>query len=309
MQPGKIIQVALTFALLCGLVTLGAGRAQALTEICPAQLEVAAVSSTEQTVRGPAALFGFALTAMGPRSVSGKIALDTSGGWFTADVPSVVLAEKDRRYNSMLGRWSVPSWVSPVMYVQFPTRVMLNRAWLYSASAKNDGDFGWEKSGTFICPPPPGQQAVFGNKTISEVISRLPGAARPFQRPSIDLRDVDALSANPLPATSTFTARQSMPLETVACAKPFADAVTTMLVAPGYPAILRSSGASRLVGVAVAINSDGQLADSWVWAPSGLPAFDQAALSSAQNQRYTAAVSYCRPVPALYNTWVLFDSP
>lgn len=302
-------RVVLALALACCVIALATARAQALTEICPAQLEVAAVSSAGQTKMGPATVFGFALTAAGPRSVSGILAFDTSAGWFTANVPSVALAEKDRRYNGMLGRWSIPSWVSPVMYVQFPTRVTLNHSWLYSASAKNSGAFGWEKAGTFICPPPPGPQAVFGNKTISRAISRLLGATRSLQSPTIDPRDVDALSAIPPPGASTFAARHSTPLETATCAKPFADAVTTMSVAPEYPAILQSSGASRLIGIGIAIDAEGKLADSWIWAPSDLAAFDQAAPSSAQDQQYTGAVSYCRPVPALYNAWFLFDSP
>jgi TonB family protein len=305
----SISRVALAFALSCGFFATTVDRARALTEICPAQVEVAAVSSAAHKDMGPATIFGFALTSAGPRSVSGRLAFDTSAGWFTVDVPSVALTEKNRHYNAMLGHWSIPSWVSPVMYVQFPTSVTLNHSWLYSASAKDDGDFGWEKSGTFICPPPPGPQAVFGNKTISIAISRLLGATHHFERPSIDLRDVDALAATPPPGATKFAAKYSTPLETAACAKPFADAVITMSIAPDYPAILQSSRASRMVGIGVAINADGKLADSWIWAPSGLEAFDQSALSAAQSQSYSGAVSYCRPVPALYSAWFMFDSP
>lgn len=116
-------RVALGFALTCGLVALIVGRAQALTEICPAQLEIAAVPLTDTTTRGPATMFGFALTAMGARTVSGKLAFDTSAGWFTADVPPVLLAEKDRHYNEIFGRLTIPDFVSPVMYVRFPKSV------------------------------------------------------------------------------------------------------------------------------------------------------------------------------------------
>lgn len=302
-------RVVLRLAILVALIALSDARARALTEICPAQLEISAVPASGQATTEPATLFGFALTAMGPRSVSGKLAFDTSAGWFTADVPSVVLAEKDRHYTSILGRWNIPSWVSPVMYVQFPKPVTLNHSWLFSAAAKSDGDFGWEKSGTFVCPPPPGPLAIFGRKAISITTSRLAGASRTFEMPALDPRDVDALSATPQPGASKLTAKYTTPLETATCAKPFADAVTTMLVSPAYPENLRSSGASRQIGIGVAIDANGKLADSWIWAPSGLAAFDQAALASAQFQRYTGAVSYCRPVPALYDTWVMFDSP
>ncbi len=303
-----MIRVALGFALACGLFALAAERAQALTEICPARLEVRAVSATDQTARGPARLFGFALTAMGPRTVSGKLAFDTSAGWFTVDVPPVVLAEKDKHYDAMFGRLTIPGWVSPIMYARFPQAVTIAHSWLYSAIAKGDGDFGWEKSGMFICPPPAGAQRADGVKTISVVISTLPGGTRQFEIPTVDPKEVEPLSTPPLAAVTQFAATATKPLETASCAKPFADALAIILVDPGYPRILQATGASGLIGVGLALNGDGTLADSWVWAPSGLAAFDQAAMSAVQHQKYSGAVSYCHPVPAIYNAFVLFDS-
>ncbi|HET9392356.1 MAG TPA: energy transducer TonB [Candidatus Rubrimentiphilum sp.] len=301
-------RVVAGFALVFGLVAFASERAQALTEICPAQLEVAAVSSTDQTTRGPAALFGFALTAMGPRTVSGKLAFDTTAGWFTVDVPPVALAEKDRHYNEIFGRLTIPDWVSRIMYVRFPTNVTLNHSWLYSATARSDGDFGWEKSGTFICPPPPGTQKANGVKTISIATSNTAGARRTFEKPLVDPKDVDTLSASPPPDALQIAAAASKALETANCAKPFQDGSVTLLVDPGYPSVLQTTGASGIIGVGLALNPDGTLADSWVWAPTGLAAFDQAAIAAVQRSKYVNAVAYCRPVPAIYNAYIMFNS-
>lgn len=303
---GKMLQVTMGIASLCGLALMSAGHAQALTEICPAQLEIGAVASDNHTARGPARLFGFALTAMGPRTVSGKLAFDTTGGWFTVDVPPTELAKKDRHYNGLFGRFTVPQWVSPIMYARFPADVTLNHSWLYSASAKGDGDFGWEKTGAFVCPPPPGTQN--GTKIISIGISRAAGATQNFEMPAIDAKDVDALTVAPSPDARRLAAVASKPLETANCARPFADAFAKLMVVPAYPDELRGTGASRIVGLGIALNADGTLADSWVWAPTDLQPFDDAAVQAEQQMTFTSAISYCRAVPAIYNSFVMFNS-
>lgn len=65
---------------------------------------------------------------MGPRSVSATLAFDTSAGWFTAVVPSVVLGQGALHYTEMFGRLTLPDWASPVMYARFPTRVTIGHA-------------------------------------------------------------------------------------------------------------------------------------------------------------------------------------
>jgi hypothetical protein len=194
------------------------------------------------------------------------------------------------------------------MYVRFPKNVMLNHTWLFSATARNDGVFGWEKTGTFVCPPPPGSQKTNGVKTISIVISNLEGARRSFERPVVDLKDVDPLSLSPPPDALQIAAVASRALEAASCAMPFADAVTTLLVDPEYPKIVQGTGASGIIGVGLALNAGGTLADSWVWAPSGLAAFDQAAIDSVQHSKHSGAIAYCMPVPAIYNAFVMFNS-
>lgn len=190
----------------------------------------------------------------------------------------------------------------------FPRALTLNHSWLYSATAKNDGDFGWEKAGTFVCPPPPGTQKVDRVRTISIVISNLDGARRTFEKPVVDLKDVDTLNALPPLGALQIAAVASKALETANCEKPFADGVATVLVVPDYPTVVQGSGASAIIGVGLALNTEGALADSWVWAPSGLAAFDQAAIDAVQHSKFVGAVAYCRPVPAIYNAFVMFNS-
>src|SRR5439155_26707685 len=120
------------------------------------------------------------------------LAFDTDRGWFTADIPPVMLTEKDRHYDETFGRITLPDWVSSIMYVRFPARVSIAHSWVYSATARNDGDFGWEKTGHFICTPPaPAMELMFGVKTIGRVTVRRPGATRQADYPKLDTKDVD----------------------------------------------------------------------------------------------------------------------
>ena len=58
----------------------------------------------------------------------------------------------------------------------------------------------------------------------------------------------------------------------------------------------------------VTVNGDSSLIDSWVWMPSGADLFDSAALNAVHQSTFAGAIAYCKPVPALYNFYILFDS-
>jgi len=290
-------RVTIFLAFICGIFALSAQNAQALAEFCPARLALKAVGSTTATARGPASLFGFELSAMGPRSVGAMLAFDTSGGWFTAAVPPIALTENVLHYTEMFGKLTLPG------------RVTIAHAWVYSATATGDGDFGWEKQGLFVCPPPaPGMEHLRTTKTIAVGTSRMTGGTRRFEEPQLDVKDVEPLGAAPSRASTQFNVARSRKLEAAACSKPFADASAHRMVVPEYPAALRTSLISGLTGVEVAVNGDGSLVDSWAWASSGVQQFDAAALGAVRESTFVGAVAYCNPVPALYNYYILFDS-
>lgn len=79
------------------------------------------------------------------------------------------------------------------------------------------------------------------------------------------------------------------------------------MVIPGVPDSMAGSPFAGVVGVRIALYSNGSLADAWVWASSGHEAYDAAALAAIRESTYTGAVSYCRPVPSEYGALIMFD--
>lgn len=302
-------RVFLVVALATAAFISGNGRVSALAEFCPAHLTIQAVSPDPAATRGPASLFGFELNALGARTVSATLAFDTNAGWFKVSTPPVTLTERDRHYSEMFGHATVPDWVSSVMYVHFPKEVKIAHAWVYSASARNDGDFGWGKQGPIACSPPaPGMERIGALKTISIVTSRQPGGTLSAQQPIQDPMDLDPLNVAPAATAVQLTAKTSAPLEHSNCAQPFLDASARTIVSPGFPAALRTRLASGLVGVQMALNADGSVADKWPFISSGYKQFDDAALEAVTESSFSGAIAYCRPVPAVYTTYIVFDS-
>jgi hypothetical protein len=103
----------MVFMILC---VCTAQRASALYEFCPADVRIISANN-EATAK-----IGFQLAALGPRSVSATIALDTTAGWFTGAVPQTALVERDRQYKGPSSEFMMRDWVSPIMYMQFVVR-------------------------------------------------------------------------------------------------------------------------------------------------------------------------------------------
>src|SRR5438552_1639943 len=110
----------IVFSTIAGaLFVLSVAQANAMTEFCPASLTIKAVGITTQSQ--PATLYGVMLRASGPRVVTATLAFDTDSGWFAATIAPVTLIEKKYRYGDA-SRTAVRSdWISPVMYVRFPS--------------------------------------------------------------------------------------------------------------------------------------------------------------------------------------------
>lgn len=261
------------------------------------------------TSSAPSALYAFELAAFGPRSVSATLAFDTSAGWFTAEVPAVNLIGKYRHYSG-LANFSEHDWVSPMMYVRFPKSVTINHRWVFRASAKNDGDFGWEKLGNAKCPPPaPTMERPDGYKVMARTISRTSsGRSHSITEPVLNATDRDNFEALPSAGDRVLDAGASPPLEVATCATPFQDANIIKISVHAFPENLRGVGLYGMVTLDLALHGDGRLAETWVWGSSGKRDFDLTAIAGAQDSTYTAAIAYCKTVPAIYRYEALFDS-
>lgn len=275
--------------------------ASAMVEFCPATLRFQRIGPESEKAL-PGALYGFELSALGPRTItSATLAFDTSGGWFTVDVPGVTLNEKDRHYSSATASLVRRDYVAPILYVRFPTAVSVSRGWVYNATTQRDSIFGWDTAGTVQCDPAPQQVQLIS-------------LDRPNSRPAVSLtalykldpRDDDMLSQRS--GAVIIDAKPSKPLENFACTEPFRNAMVKLVAAPQYPTILREVGAGEVAAtIQLAIGADGMLQDAWVAGASGYEAADAASLAAARASTYEAARAYCRPVRSEYYFYVEFD--
>lgn len=296
----RVLTVQLLLFAACCLLPV---KALAISEICPAQLRIEPGSA-------PASLYAFELAAFGPRTVSATLAFDTSDGWFTADVPAVNLVSKYRHYSDNSTSFAVRDWISPMMYVRFPKNLTINHRWVFRASAKNDGDFGWEKLGDFGCPPPaPTMERADGYKIISRSTSRTAsGGSHSVSEPVLDVKDGDNFQALPGGGDVVLNAVTSPPLEVASCANPFQDAAPHQITVLAFPQDLRGMNLYGMTILDIVLHGDGKLADTWVWGSSGNRDFDLTAMAGAQYSTYTNAIAYCKPVPAIYRVETFFDS-
>ena len=164
------------------------------------------------------------------------------------------------------------------MYVKFPVPVRLSNAWVSTANAQ-------------ACAPSVEHQRPV-NDPFSESVT--------FYRNNLVAKEADQLNLAPAPDSVVLSARTTAPAYQAACARPFSDAefVRTAMPDPG-----NTTHFDRTTGISIAeaaVNPDGSLAQAWIWLPSGVPAWDNALLWSAQHSQYKNAVAYCQPVPSYY---------
>lgn len=256
------------------LFLLSAAQANAVTEFCPASLSIKAVGANMQDQ--PATLYGIMLRAFGPRSVTATLAFDTDKGWFAATVSPVTLSEKQYHYTTGHRTAVRSDWVSPVMYVKFPSALRVTNSWVSNANAVR----------CFPSPPSPKGPTVPRPVGLLEYI--------------LDPQDEDQISVSPTVSSVVISAQNIAPLYQATCANPtrFGSVTNHISPEPGDdPAMQGLSGASV---VEVALRQDGSLADARVYLSSGEATLDNALLWAAQHSGYENAVAYCEPVPAYY---------
>jgi TonB family protein len=280
----------LCIAFICaGLFALAHRPALAVVEYCPASLAYQPVGKDRT-----AALFGIELNALGPRSVTaGTLAFDTSGGWYTAKIPSMVITKKERHYTSPSATFTRSDWISPIVYVRFPSAITISHAWVDEIQVAGDGAFGWQERGNVQCDPLPALAPDQKFPTVKNDIQ-------------MDPKDQDPLSAPPASDALVVAAQPAKPLESTDCKEPFRLPTVAEQARPSFPDEMLTLGAQGVTSVEIGINADGSLDDAWVWAPSGYGPFDREALSAARRSTYKNGRAYCRDVPGRYLFKVTF---
>jgi len=268
-------RLALGAAIIGFLMAVCTTQAKALVEFCPASLLLRPVAVPENQ---PSGTYAFILKAAGPRDVIATLTFDTTKGWFTATTPAIVLGEQQYHYD--LGEWSTvrTAWNSPRMYVKFPSPLQVTNAWVSSADAQT-------------CAP-----AVEHEKPVNDPLS----SSVSFYKNTIAAKESDQLNVAPSAGSVVLSARATPPQYRTTCAKPFREPefLRASVPDPGNAAHF-----NRTTGISIAeaaVNADGSLAQAWIWLPSGVPAWDNALLWSAQHSLYKNAVAYCQPVPSYY---------
>jgi hypothetical protein len=250
---------------------LGATRADAAAEFCPATLVSDPVMVDGNIAR-------FRLGAISPRVVSGFVRLQTAKGWYAATFSNVPLRALEQNYNDQGMTFSHEDYLSEDFMVKMPARDPVLYAYVAQAQAQGDTFLNWDRFGTVDCSPTP-----FSPKDKRNSTRPVPALSKsPIQ-----------LSAAPIPA----------PFEST-CAEPFSD---VLLTKPGpfhYPAILgRDDPTARPTGVTVvvvAVNRDGSVVDAWVWEPIGTPMLDQAVVDEARKATYAPGKAFCQNVPGYF---------
>lgn len=266
------------FAVFFAALFLSMHRALALYEFCPTDIRSAPVAPKTD---GSATIYGFQLTALGPRSATATIAFDTDAGWFTAQVPTTTLVQKDRHYVGKFSEFTLRDWVSPTMYLQFAQPVNIRQRWVLHAAATGD-QFGWAAQGDVTCEPYSGGAGEY-----------LPAS------PSFEFttKDLDPISQTPPSGATVIKAQTSAALKKPDCANPFQNAG---IAAMAQVHNLTPSRTPEVTAVIVAVKDDSTVADAWIWGPSGDNASDQAALTAAKNSSYRAGRMYCQAAPGFY---------
>ena len=283
-----------------GLFAVGAllclqGRAQALTEFCPASvtwhtLDVGPVSRPVQTSQ----LVALELDALGSRSLNGLLGIQTSQGWYLAQFPRVALTEHDNTFSTPQNQQTrIAQYYSTPIYVSFPTPVHVLRLWVAEAQTQGDSAFGWDAKGRVLCNPPTGAVA---ESSAPARVSLWHGPARA------------ELRAPPSADSSVIDATLSMPPAGLSCAQPFAPAKMLKLGALEFP-LGEPPGTGGTVTVDAAIDASGKLVDAWLWMPTTNHDFNAAALAAVRGSTFQAGRSLCHAVPGTYLLEILFASP
>ena len=243
----------------------------------------------------PSALFAYQLSGLGTRSVSGNVYVKTPAGWFKAPFDNLTLAPRTVHFAGPNVSYTRTFFRSPVQYVRFPAPVTIEYMWVGNVKTSGDADFGWDAKGIVQCQPPPeAGQAPLPMKPPTD------------PRPVRALDDVDDLDSAP-PATAIAAKAVSMAAPgRLDCPVPFQSARAIHVRQPQWPQGYHLNTPITIL-VSVAIAADGSVDDTWLLQPSGVDAFDNAALKAAHESTYKNGTAFCLPSPGTYIFHAVFS--
>jgi TonB family protein len=266
----------------------GATKADAMTEFCPATVE-SIESSAGSNV--PSTEYSYELNAKTSRSVAdASIIADTDHGWYKWSIADVAMPAKTESVTTGNKTYQHEFAQSSRLQVVFPDTLLLRHAWITTAKANYESVAGWEKIGETACEVP-----TYNNRGVhtAELARAQSRKATPSPPPAG--REPSAASSGAARAVPT-----TMPFDSIDCDASFRQATVTAASRPDFPPMLRDSGLSGTVLIAVAVDRDGHLIDASVYASSGFPAFDSAGLRAARMSSYSGPISYCQKVRGEY---------
>jgi hypothetical protein len=290
-----VLQRALV--VLAGCFVLGAAcctRALAVAEFCPATIGV-----VHAVKDAGGALYSTTLNAEGPRSVTADIEAQTENGWYAFSVPATAIVQQAVKYKTPQLTFTRNEPSSALFYVRFPDDAgKVLRWWVTDATSSGDTALGWDARGKVNCSPY--AQADPSATPSPDWQKRYPAFLA--QRVDPPLPDYDRMpSTGDLVLTAAPATRSNL-----FCDKPFANSTVFHAVAPTWPlGYTITEQMETLVRVDVA--ADGSLVDAWVFQPSGLHPFDDAAVEAARRSTYAAGRAFCAPAPGIYIFRALFN--
>jgi TonB family protein len=260
------------FAAAAFLCATGAARAE--VEFCPAYLHgMKAVDMPVGTDHLTA--FTYELRAGSQRVIANAtFVADTDQGWYGWNVADIPIGTSKR---------------SDVLSVTFPLPVTVRHAWVTNAALVGDDGYGWKDLKSYPCEVP-----VYANRGIPEAAGERPQSRKPSASPS----PIAALPVASPGAKQSAAFPVAIPFDSIDCTRPFGEARVTTAQGPDYPR--GYIGAEGSTQVAVQIDEQGHLIDSWVYKSFGIDSFDASALRAARLSTYAPAVSYCQNVLGTY---------
>ena len=272
----QLLRSALFGAALVSLLVLACARALAVTEYCPA-----IVGDFHPWRAGGEGAFSYDLIGFAPRELAGTIVVQSDSGWFSFAFDNARMVKRsERAWAPEQDSISFDDFSSDALYVVFPKPVKIVRAWLNDATLRSGASTPWAVGQHLSCDP----LATDGDDFIK------------WRRGEVRMQPERIIAATRDGVTVSSAVAMLEPAG-LHCKKPFVDATARGATLRTTVTELAEGDQSHVVLVAVAISSRGVLDDAWIYASSGVPDLDAAALKAARSTSYVAGVALCAPAP------------
>lgn len=255
------------------------GRALAYVEYCGASAAVVPVAAA---TNAPADTYALLLTAGTPRTVSGSVTMKTTDGWYSVPFTDVALAKQEMRYRTPTASFTRTEAQSEYLYLRFPSPVSVENAFVANSIVTNEHEMGWSAAPR-VCPAYDVAERQSSGLKRNDIVW-----LNPHPSPS-----------PPSPGISVMVPQKIDPPGDRNCTEPAKEASVSKAVSPRWPVGYRITTPFTSL-VEVAVGKDGSLDDAWIYVPSGVQAFDDAAVSAARASTYQPGRAFCQSVPGVY---------